>query len=378
MKKIVHFVDGLNFGGIEKVVLMLSKYQVTSNYEVHIICLYSDQTDLVFNFPQQVKLHFLPFTQHKKGLFFYLLYLGKLCDLLKKISPDIVHAHNSSFSLFYLACGVSIILKRIMIIRTLHFSGSFLLRNNFMNKIRFLLDKRATNLLSPIIVAVSPFILESVRKLYPAYKSVYIFNGIDTELHFNPSKIYVNREKLLLDKFEKRIVIYVARLVDGKNHMTLFDAWEIVIKSVPNVCLCLVGDGPLQHTYEKEVEKRSLTSSVMFVGAVSNVNEYLSVSNIAVFPSLSEGLALSLLEKMSMCLPVIVSSIPAFTSIFSDDSPVLFYQTLDAKDLADKIICLLNDRNLCSKLGIQGRKFVQDKFSIDEMCYQYSQLYASI
>lgn len=376
MKRIVHFVDGLNFGGIENVVLTLSKCLVDNGWEVHVISLYSDQIALIPYFPKNVTLHFLPFSKQKKGLFYYLLYFARLCHLLHKISPNIIHAHNSSFSLFYLACGTRISLKKIFTIRTFHFSGFFLQRSNLQEKIRFGIDKYATSIFKPLIVAVSPLLLTSIRNLYLPKKAICIPNGVDTEFLFNPAKVIVKKKELLLDNFSKKIVIYVARMVDGKNHMTLLNAWEIVVRSMPNVCLLLVGDGPLQPILKEEIAKRNLSSSVMFVGAVSNVNEYLSVSDVAVFPSLSEGLSISLLEKMAMCLPAVIAEIPIFTCLFQN-APILFHRPLDYDDLSEKILLLLKDEFLRHSLGIQGRKFVQNNFSIEKMYNQYLSLYDS-
>lgn len=377
MKRIVHFVDGLNFGGVQEVVLVLSKYAEKNGWDVHIISLYSDYIDLVPYFPKQIKLHYLPFSKDKKGLTYYILYFRKLYRLLKKLNPNVIHVHNTSFSLLFFALGVTFSLKKIFIIRTLHISGFFLLRSNFAERIRFFIDKLATNLFNPVMVAVSPFVLESIVKLYPRQKSLCILNGVDTEIKFNPSIVNGSKKRLLFDKFDRKVVVYVARLDDGKNHKTLFDAWDIVNKTMSDVCLCLVGDGPLLNAFKEEVNIRNLSSSIIFVGAVFNVNEYLSISDVAVFPSLSEGLGISLLEKMSMGLPVVVSKIPVFTSMFKDNPPVLFYESLDCNDLADKIILLLKDKSLSQMLGTSGRQFVRDNFSVGRMCNQYLQLYDS-
>lgn len=377
MKRIVYFVDGLDFGGVEKVTLMLSEY-FRKKAEVYIISLYSDKKGLVSLFPKEVLIEYLPFTSSRRGLLFYALYWVTLYRKLKRISPDIIHAHNSSFSFFYLVSVARVFSRQIPIVRTFHFMGSFLCRKKKSDRIRFLIDKYATILSQSIMVAVSPVLSNSLKKLYDIQNIVCVPNGIDVEFDFNPSRVSCNRFDMLKVKSETMVVIYVARMVEGKNHCTLIKAWQLVVSEYSNAMLLLVGDGELKAKIEAEVERRGLLQNVKFTGAVANVSDYLSMSDIAVFPSLSEGFGLVLMEEMAMQLPIVVSKIPAFLCLVENNSTALFYETMNARDLADKILLLLNNKNLRIRIGKNAREFVKSHYSLEKMCCRYERVYESI
>ena len=104
--KIVYFIDGLNPGGVENVVLSIANYMSAfPRNHISVVCLYKDQNNIVESFDKRVNVFFLPFTAEKKNFFYYIKYASLLSHLLKKLAPDIIHAHNSSGSLLYLALG---------------------------------------------------------------------------------------------------------------------------------------------------------------------------------------------------------------------------------------------------------------------------------
>ena len=87
-------------------------------------------------------------------------------DLLKKIKPDIVHAHNSSFSYFFLSIGILLSRTVPVNIRSIHFSGFFLEKRTIEDKIRFIFDWCACRLLKTIIISVGPTVSRVVKRLY--------------------------------------------------------------------------------------------------------------------------------------------------------------------------------------------------------------------
>ena len=99
--KIVYFVDRLNRGGVESVVCHLSSSFAKLRNKIYIICLHKDMNDLHLEIPEYISVFYLPFESNRNHHVNYIRYLPNLVDLLKKIKPDIVHAHNSSFSYFF-------------------------------------------------------------------------------------------------------------------------------------------------------------------------------------------------------------------------------------------------------------------------------------
>lgn len=71
--------------------------------------------------------------------------------------------------------------------------------------------------------------------------------------------------------------------------------------------MILAGDGPLHSVLERQVDEMGLGQKVLFLGMIANVHEYLSAADLFVFPSVSEGLGIALIEAQTNGLPSIVS-----------------------------------------------------------------------
>jgi len=375
-KKIVFFLDGLNFGGVENVVMQLVSHIDLEKFEPYVIRLYKDQNELEGLFPANVKLYTLPFSKKNRGFFFYLLYFRKLCLILREISPDIIHSHNSSFSYFYLVCATKVSLCHVKNIRTIHFSGFFFLNKNIKDRVRLFFDKLATKISKTIVVVLTQSSYHMIKKMYVDVPIQCIPNGVDCDKVYNPDLKKEFNRSLLKIPDKAKVIIYVARLVDGKNHITLLNAWKKVNRiGKYNAYLLIVGDGELLSDMKSYVYKCGINDSVIFTGGVSNVVDYLSISDIGVFPSLSEGFGLVLLEKMAMGLPTIVSNIQTFLSLVKDYETAIFYDVLNPSDLSDKIIYLLEHESLCKEIGNNARQLVKQKYSLDKMCESYVNIY---
>ena len=369
---IAYFVDGLNRGGVEVVVSQLANSFSRLGHEVHVVCMFHDKREMVPELSEAVSIHYLPFDSCKSHYVQYLRYLPCLKRLLKEINPSVIHAHNFSFSYFFLS--IAILLSRISTqnIRSIHFAGFFLERRTVVDRLRFFFDYHASRLLRATIISVSPTVAAKVVDLYPANRHLTITNGIDTEGKF--SKKNITKSSLGID--EKRLVVaYVSRICAGKNHETLLRAWEKVVKEEPSALLILIGDGPLREYCQSIIRSKGLENSLLFTGSLPHVEKYLSIADIGVFPSESEGLGLGLLEMMSMQLPVVASRIPAFYDIIQENTTGILFNTFDSDELACKILALLSNRNLRAQLGNNARGYVQQHYSFDGMIAQHKAAY---
>jgi glycosyltransferase involved in cell wall biosynthesis len=94
-----------------------------------------------------------------------------------------------------------------------------------------------------------------------------------------------------------------------KNHQFLVRIAAEVMRSDPNVWLLLVGQGPLRFQIEKQILTEGITPRVVFAGARDDVPRILlGAMDVFVFPSLYEGLPLSVMEAQAAGLPVAISN----------------------------------------------------------------------
>ena len=133
-------------------------------------------------------------------------------------------------------------------------------------------------------------------------------NSIDTEIYrFNCESRKRIRQQYEIDN-NCICIGHVGKIYQPKNHKFLIDIFKDYHSFVKNSKLLLVGDGIMREDIELYVEELSISDSVIFAGMKPNVNEYLSAFDIFVFPSLWEGMPLSVLEAQASGLPCIISN----------------------------------------------------------------------
>ena len=124
---------------------------------------------------------------------------------------------------------------------------------------------------------------------------------------------------------DETVVGHVGGFETPKNHVFMIDCFKEFLKYRPNAKLLLVGDG----TYEKKIKglcnDYQISESVIFAGLQSNVGPYLSAMDVFLFPSLWEGLPVSVVEAQASGLRCLLSD-----SITKDVelTDLLFYYSL--------------------------------------------------
>ena len=99
----------------------------------------------------------------------------------------------------------------------------------------------------------------------------------------------------------------MGRFYPQKNHDFLIDVFSEVHKQKPNAKLLLLGDGPLQEKIREKTEILGIAESVIFAGLQKDPAPFYSAMDVFAFPSLWEGLPLTLVEAQYSGLPCVVS-----------------------------------------------------------------------
>lgn len=133
-------------------------------------------------------------------------------------------------------------------------------------------------------------------------------NGIPVEkFKFDPE---VRREMRARHDIDDNCLVvgHVGRFVEMKNHIKLIGIFHEVTKKYPNSKLMLIGNGELENQIRQKVIDFGLENSVIFFGVKHNVQDYFQAMDAFVFPSLFEGLSISLLEAECSGLATYYSS----------------------------------------------------------------------
>jgi glycosyltransferase involved in cell wall biosynthesis len=132
-------------------------------------------------------------------------------------------------------------------------------------------------------------------------------NGIESDkFQFSVEKREQVREELQLSE-ETLVIGHVGRFAKQKNHIFLLDVFAGLNKVVPDSILILVGNGPLQPKIEEKIKDLNLTGKVKLLGVRDDVDHLLHALDLFVFPSLHEGLPVTLIEAQGTGLRCIIS-----------------------------------------------------------------------
>ena len=129
---------------------------------------------------------------------------------------------------------------------------------------------------------------------------------------------------------------------------------------IPDVRLTMAGDGDLTPELKRRCAELGLEANVDFVGLIPNERIYslLSDHHIMVMPSLAESFGVAVLEAGACGRPVIASRVGGVPEVLRDGETGLLVPPGDPTALADAIIRLAGDRELCLQMGKAGRDFV--------------------
>lgn len=132
-------------------------------------------------------------------------------------------------------------------------------------------------------------------------------NAIETSKYIYDKSVRENKKRELGIE-NQTIVGHVGNFKEVKNHSFLFDIFKEFQVSEPDSLLLLVGDGKLRDEFTEKVKQYNLTKKVIFLGSRSDVNELLQAMDIFVFPSIYEGLPVTVIEAQASGLPCLLSN----------------------------------------------------------------------
>ncbi len=287
----------------------------------------------------------------------------KSFKLLREIKPDIVHSHSvdmgyvMSFAcrkygikLFHTCHGVTFNDKQYSIIKR-GLDKFFLKHSNF----KYIITVDFNSLID--------FEKEHIENV------VYIPNGVNIPKINNK---HINSKNI---KF-----IFVGRLEDQKGLNYLIDAVKEVIKSNKDFEILLIGEGSKRKELQKQINNLRLGNYFNFLGSKTNeeVMNYYSKSNVFILLSIWEGLPITLLEAMSFGLPVIVTDVGGISKVCTNNKDALIISSKNTEAIKDAMIKLIENKELRKKLGENGRKLVEQKYTWEKVEKDVEKVYRSV
>lgn len=175
----------------------------------------------------------------------------------------------------------------------------------------------------------------------------------------------------------KQFIMYVGRPQPHKNLRRLIDAFALLQKGHPELCLVLAGKTDALYEQHLAYIKERGIKNVIVTGFVSDGELKWLYQNTQVyaFPSLSEGFGLPGLEAMLHGAPVVSSNATCLPEVNGDGAH--YFDPLNTADIAAKINDVLTDRKLRNSLVQKGKKRVQ-KFDWQKTARQTLVIYEQV
>jgi glycosyltransferase involved in cell wall biosynthesis len=253
--------------------------------------------------------------------------------LLKRLKPDIVHAHYAtSAGLTALVCGFH------PTVVTAH--GSDLTVGIKSRIWRPLLRRIFEH--ADCVNAVSQDLAKMVLSLGISPNKVETLTlGIDTDK-------FSSVERQPSDPSQGLRLVCTRRLEPVFDHQTIINALTLLDEKRIKFDMTIVGDGSMLDALKQRVHAAGLDGRVSFTGKVPNdeLPEILRRHDVYLSASLWDGTSLSLLEAMAMGLFPIVSDIKANAAWLNHNADGLLHKVGDARDLADCIMQLRSNPQL--------------------------------
>jgi len=167
-------------------------------------------------------------------------------------------------------------------------------------------------------------------------------------------------------------IIYFGRLSEEKGLFTLLNA----VRGL-NICLKVVGDGPIRSELEKKATQESL-NNVVFTGYKSGdeLKEEVRHSTAAVVPSeCYETFGRAVVESFSMGKPVIGARMGVIPELVKDNETGFTFEPGNWEDLRSKIGILLRNPDLVEKMGKRGRRFMETNLNPEKHYQQLMEIY---
>jgi len=377
-KVILQIIPSLESGGVERGTIDIAKSLKNQNFLPIVI---SSGGVLTYDLKEAKINHFDLNVKSKNPLTIF-LNIKKIIKIIEEYKVDLVHVRSRApmWSAYY-ACKQT----NTKLVSTIHgtYSLGFLFWKNFSlkkiyNSIMFKADA---------IIVVSNYIKNYLSRNYKQnfYNLIVVIQRCVDLQYFNRDKVSKNRIIDLIKKWnlpeDKKMILMPARFTSWKGHEFLIDA----LSRVKNDFFCvMVGSDHGHKKYRKKIEqkivKENLAGKIRIVGACRDMPATYQLAHFVVAPSVRpEAFGRIAIEAQASSKIIVATKIGGALETVIDEKTGFLVEPFDAQILADVIDKILTmPKEEIEKIGLAGRKNVEDNFSNDLMYQKTIEVYKKL
>lgn len=286
--------------------------------------------------------------------------------LVRNEQVEVIHAHEFTANTYGSLIGQ---ILGVPVVATVH--GKSYFAEQVKRRVAYRYVSRVSRMVA-VSEDLKQFIVQRVG--VAEHRVNVVYNGVDVAGPFPVDQLSAIRADLRLDRYD-HVIGAVGSLYPVKGHIHLVKALPEILRACPKTLLLLVGQGELEPVLKAEVVKRNLDAHVRFLGFRSDVPALLSLFDVFVLPSLSEGHSMALLEAMAAGKPVVATKVGGNSELVLDGDTGFLIDSESPESISDRVVQVLQDKVQAVGMGDRGRRRVHDKFSFRAMVDRYQSYY---
>lgn len=363
--RILHVVENLNRGGLERVVIDLALAQQAAGHDCRVICLYEDG-----RLAGELRAHGIAVDACGKGAGFDLGALRRMRGLLRTHGTEILHTHNIIAHVYAALASRGHRVRRFL--NTRH--GRGVAPPGRARLWLYSAAMRWTDCVVAVCEAARRNLAEHDR--VPEAKLAVVPNGIHVE-RFAAASAPAHRAVAALLGVDPatRIIGCVGRLNWAKDLPTLIRAFAALRRQGRDAVLALIGDGGLREELQHLAADERIGDRVVFLGDRSDVRDILPGLDVFAMSSVSEGYSIALLEASASALPIVATDVGGNAEIVRDGVSGRIVPPGDPAVFAAALEDVLVDDARARAMGEAGAVWVRREGSVEAMVARYEALY---
>lgn len=362
--RLLQVVPSLNLGGMEQVVIQLSRSIDRDRFDVRVLCLRSEG-----QFAEELREAGIPvrlLARPRGGGPDYFAF-SRLRAVLREERIEVMHTHNTEAML---TAGLAGALARVpTMVHTDH-------AREFPDKLRYMVAEHLVSHAYYRVVGVSTHTttaLERHEKI-PRRKLVTIPNGVDPTPYTRAAEpLEVKRALGIAGRGP--VLGIAAKLRPEKRIEDLIEALSYLRLYFPEIVLLIAGVGGEEEKLRRTAAEHGVADSVHFLGMRRDIPDILRALDLMVLPSSREGTPMILLEALAAGVPVVATRVGGIPEIITHGLNGSLVEPLQPGALAREITRLLHDPELRARYRHEGRRTFDERFSARAMARRYEALY---
>ena len=292
----------------------------------------------------------------------------RLQTLIRRHRPAILQVNSSRDS--WIGClAARLVRSRPKIVRIRHISAP--LNRNLMTR---LLYHRLFDLV--IVTGEEKTRRELIDRDGLSPDRVQAFPiGLDVD-YFSPGKPAHDLRLELSLPPDHLLVGLIAYLRSYKGHDYFVEAAKTIAGTRDDVTFLIVGEGPEERTIRRQIEQHGLTARVRMLGFREDLLNVFRSLDVFAIPSVEgDTIPQVLMQALAIGLPVVSTTVGSIPDVVIEGQTGFVVPPRDASALANRIVALLDEPALRTRMGVAGRALVQRSYSIEKMLTRLEGLY---